>query len=393
MCGGVSMPTPDYQGGSIANLMVSVIEAAGGAAPARYAPLRGVDSTAWAASRTVLLLVIDGLGYDYLLQRAGGGALAQHLKARLTSVFPSTTATAITTFLTGLAPQQHGLTGWFMYFRELGSVLSVLPFTARCGGAPLGKHVDAAEVLGASSLATRLPVRMHVVSPRRIIHSDFNVAHTNGALRHGYDTLREMFQSLTRLVREVGGGRQYIYAYWPDLDGLAHQYGIGSAATAAHLAELDEAFGHFLKRIAGSDTTVIVTADHGIVDSGAERVIELDQHPRLAEMLLLPLCGERRVAYCYVQPGQGAAFESYVAGELAAYADCHASAALVAQGYFGPGDAHPRLAERLGHYTLIMKDNYAIKDWLAGERRHVHLGVHGGLTEAEMYVPLMVAAV
>lgn len=389
----MTMVRPDYQGGGIANLMVSVIEAAGGAAPAPYAPLHGLDTSAWGTSRTVLLLVIDGLGYEYLLRRAAGGELARHLKARLTSVFPSTTASAITTFLTGLAPQQHGLTGWFMYFRELGSVVSVLPFTTRGGGAPLGRQIDAAELLGASSLATRLPVRMHVVSPRRIIHSDFNVAHTNGALRHGYDTLKEMFQTLTRLVREAGGGRQYVYAYWPELDGLAHQHGSEAAVTAAHLAELDEAFGHFLKRIAGSDATVIVTADHGIVDSGAERVIELDRHPRLAEMLLLPLCGERRVAYCYVQPGQGAAFESYVAAELAPYAECRASAALVAQGYFGPGAAHPRLAGRLGHYTLIMKDNYAIKDWLAGERRHVHLGVHGGLTAAEMYVPLIVVNV
>jgi hypothetical protein len=110
-------------------------------------------------------------------------------------------------------------------------------------------------------------------------------------------------------------------------------------------------------------------------------------------MLLLPLCGERRVAYCYLQPGQGGAFEDYVASELAPYADCHASSALVAQGYFGLGDPHPRLAERLGHYTLIMKNNYAIKDWLAGERRHVHLGAHGGLSDAELFVPLIVASV
>lgn len=385
------MPIPDYHGGSIVNLMTSLTEAVGGSAPAPYPPLRGFDTSAWRASRRVVLLVIDGLGDE--LVRGAHGALARHRVGRLTSVFPSTTATAITTFLTGLAPQQHGLTGWHMYFRELGSVLAVLPLLTRGGGAPLGKGIDTAELLGAAPLSARLPVRMHVVSPRRIIHSDFNVAHTNGARRHGFDTLKEMFQTLAHLVREGGPERQYLYGYWPDLDRLAHEHGIGSRAATNHLAELDDAFGHFLRRIEGSDTTVVVTGDHGIVDSDPAQLIELDAHPRLAQMLLLPLCGERRVAYCYVQPGQGATFADYVANELGPYAECHASTALIDQGYFGLGAAHPRLAERIGHYTLIMKDRYVLKDWLPGEHRHVHVGVHGGTSEAEMHVPLIVARV
>jgi hypothetical protein len=383
------MTLPDYRGGSIVNLMVSLTEAMGGTAPASYPPLRGIDTSAWRSSRSIVLLVIDGLGDAFV--RGTGGALAQHLSGRLTSVFPSTTATAITTFLTGLAPQQHGLTGWHMYFRELGSALAVLPFVTR-GGAPLGKSIDAAELLGAAPMSARLPVRVHVVAPRRIIHSDFNVAYTNGARRHGFDTLKQMFQILTRLVGEGKTERRYLYAYWPNLDHLAHEQGIASSAAAAHFAEIDDAFGHFLRRIAGTDATVVVTGDHGIVDSDPRHLIALDAHPRLAQMLLVPLCGEPRVAYCYLQPGQGAGLADYVAGELGPYAECHASTALIDQGYFGLGAAHPRLADRVGHYALIMKKRYVIKDWVPGERRHVHIGAHGGVSEAEMYVPLIVAS-
>ena len=385
------MPIPDYHGGSIVNLMASLTEAVGGSAPVPYPPLPGIDTHDWRESRSVVLLVIDGLG-DALM-RGTQGAFAQRLAGRLTSVFPSTTATAVTTYLTGLAPQQHGLTGWNMYFRELGSVISVLPFVTRAGGVPVGKSVSAAELLGAAPLSARLPVRVHVVSPRRIIHSDFNVAHTDGARRHGFDTLKEMFQTLAQLVREGGAERRYLYAYWPELDHLAHEQGIGSRAAAAHLAELDEAFGDFLRRIEGADATVIVTGDHGIIDSNPGQEIDLKAHPRLAQMLVLPLCGERRVPYCYVQPGQGAAFEDYVANELGDYAECHASAALIDQGYFGLGAPHPHLAERIGHYTLIMKDRYVMKDSVAGERWRTQVGVHGGTSDAEMYVPLIVARV
>ena len=40
-----------------------------------------------------------------------------------------------------------------------------------------------------------------------------------------------------------------------------------------------------------------------------------------------------------------------------------------------------------------MKDGYAIRDHVPGERRHVQIGVHGGTSEDEMLVPLVVARV
>ena len=106
---------------------------------------------------------------------------------------------------------------------------------------------------------------------------------------------------------------------------------------------------------------------------------------------MLPLCGERRVPYCYVQPGQEAAFEHYVKTRLDHCAGLYRSAELIAQGWFGLGPANPRLAERVGHYALVMKDNYTIKDWIPGEQRYLTVGVHGGVSAAEMYVPLIVA--
>jgi hypothetical protein len=48
------------------------------------------------------------------------------------------------------------------------------------------------------------------------------------------------------------------------------------------------------------------------------------------------------------------------------------------------------LRERVGDYTLVMKANWTIKDWLPGEKHHTVIGVHGGVTEAEMMVPLVV---
>lgn len=381
---------PDYQGGGIVNLMSSILAAFGEGDPP-YATLRALDPAELRAAKNVVLLVVDGMGYDHLTGHGSGSHLHGHLRASMTSVFPSTTATAITTFLTGLAPQQHALTGWHMYFREIGAILAVLPLRARHGGPVLREcGRDPAALFDHTAVFDRLGVPSHVVSPASIINSDFNRLHSGSAHRTGYTNLAQCFEILARLIKEATGP-QFIHAYYPDIDTRAHPCGIASREVAACFDRLDTACAAFLAAIRGSDTTLIVTADHGFIDSPPERLIELDNHPELAQTLVLPLCGERRVAYCYVHPEQCERFEDYVQREFAGCAIAMKSAQLIEQGWFGPGTPHPRLAGRIGHYTLIMQDDWTIKDWLVGERRHAQIGVHGGISDAEMLVPLIVA--
>ena len=97
-----SFHLPDYRNASIVNLMASIRKALG-PGQSDYAALDMLLPDELADARNVLLVVVDGLGYEYLLGR-GETELGQHLRGRLTSVFPSTTASAITTFLTGTAP-------------------------------------------------------------------------------------------------------------------------------------------------------------------------------------------------------------------------------------------------------------------------------------------------
>ena len=109
---------PDYAGGSLVNLIASIVAARGGRA--LHSPLKNLRHETLREARNLVLLVIDGLGDNYLMRRGAGGALARRRRASMTSVFPSTTASAITTSYTGCTPLEHGLTGWFTYFGEAG---------------------------------------------------------------------------------------------------------------------------------------------------------------------------------------------------------------------------------------------------------------------------------
>jgi hypothetical protein len=380
---------PDYEGGSIVNLMRSLGDACGAPDPLPYAPLRDPIVSRCGTARTIVLLVIDGLGYNYLRENGGGGALHGHLHSRLTSVFPSTTASAVTTYLSGLAPQQHGLTGWHMYFSELDAIAAVLPLKPRGAGefdAPAGTLPR--RLFGHAPFVDRIPRRAAIISPQSIAGSEFNLYHSGRATMRGYKTLAELFGQIEAEIRD-GGESAYLYAYYPELDSLAHVHGIGSPRVAAQFAALDETFGAFLDAISGSDTTVLACADHGFIDSPPERQIDLEQHPDLAATLSRPLCGERRVTYCYVKPELRPRFEAYVRDTFGNCMDLFPSGLMLEQGWFGPGEADPRLASRIGDYVLVMRENWTLKDWVEGEKRYRQLGVHAGVSADEMFVPLV----
>ena len=370
---------PDYDGGSLVNLMASITLSRGG--KALHAPLKNFDS---ARTRNVVLLIIDGLGDRLLARRAAGGELARRRRGSMTSVFPSTTASAITTSYTGRTPLEHGLTGWFTYFSEAGCVAAALPFRSRGENLPLEKRLSPDKAFTVPSIFETLPVRSIVVTHRDIIDSQYNVRHCRGAERRPYATVDELVAGVEAAVKS-DDERKFVYAYWPDYDATSHVHGCEGAEAMAKLAEIDAAFGRLLSRLSGTDSLVIATADHGFLDCPLEDCLELTA--ALASQLRFPLCGERRAVFCHVHSEKE--FLSAAKQWLGERAEVRPSRQLVAEGWFGGGAPHRLIGERVGDVAILMKDGYTIKDWLPGEPRHLHIGNHGGTSEDEMTIPLI----
>jgi len=377
---------PDYSGGSLVNLIASIVEARGGSR--LHAPLRNLPDAPLREARNLVLLVIDGLGDNYLMRRGAGGELARRRRASLTSVFPSTTASAITTSYTGRTPLEHGLTGWFTYFGAAGCVAAALPFRSRGDMQLLSRRgVTPDEIYVSKTVFEDLPVRSIVVTHEDIIDSEYNLRHCRGAERVAYQTLDELVARVEAAVKS-GGERKFIYAYWPLYDQVSHRYGSESAEAFAQFEQMDNAFGLLIEKLSGTDSLVIATADHGFIDVPPEESLELA--PGLAPLLRLPLCGERRVVYCHVHAPDE--FMNKAKDWLGDRADVMPSRALVDEGWFGPGEPHPRFAERIGDVALVMRNRYTVKDWAPGESRHLHIGNHGGTSDDEMLIPLILEA-
>jgi hypothetical protein len=373
--------SPDYSGGGFVNLIASLVEARGGAA--RHAPLRLLPAAEARAATNIVFVIVDGLG-DCYLQAQGDGHLARHRRGAISAVFPSTTASAITTSFTGATPLEHGLTGWFTYFSEAACVGAPLPFQRRGERHSLG--IAPAQLFNQPSLFDRLAARSIVVSYRPIIDSLYNAFHCGGAERRAYDNLAG-FVEQTVAAAKSGTDRKLVYAYWPDFDALAHRHGVASSEVRGHFAAIDAAFGELLSRLAGSDSLIILTADHGFIDCPPQASIELPGE--LAAMLRFPLCGERRIAFCHVHDEK--AFIARARQLLGERADVRPSRELAEDGWFGGGRPHPRFAERIGDVALVMQGRGTVKDWVPGEPRHLHIGNHGGTSDDEMNIPLVVA--
>ncbi len=375
---------PDYGGGSLVNLVASIAEARGGVA--RHPPLKTLSAAELAHARHVVLVLIDGLGDNYLARKGAGGELARRRKRALTSVFPSTTASAITSSDTGCTPLEHGLTGWFPYFGEAGCVAAPLPFRTRGEDLSLrSKGLTPERAFPAEPLFASLAVRSIVVTSSRIVDSDYNLRHCVGAERRAYASLEGFVLEVEAAVKS-GPERKFVYAYWPEYDAISHRYGSQSAEALAQFEKIDEAFAQLRSRLSGTDTLILATADHGFIDVPPEDALELPA--ALAAQLRFPLCGERRVVYCHVHDADG--FSRKAQDWLGERAEVKPSRALMDEGWFGPGAAHPRFAERIGDVALVMRGSCTVKDWIPGEPRHLHIGNHGGTSEDEMNIPLIV---
>lgn len=355
-------------------------------------PLIGSLALAPGEQRTRVFLLIDGLG-DHFLQRFGANsALAAHRRGRITSVFPSTTAAAVTTTMTGLSPAQHGLTGWFIRDKRFGGLIAPLPLVRR-GGDPLAALRLTQRLFPHRTLYQRLDCPSMVVTPREIAWSRFSKRHCRGARIVGYGRgLQGLVEAVVKgagEMRRVGGG--YIHAYYSVFDALSHDFGSTSSQVVDEFRRVDAAFAQLLERLKGLDCEVVATADHGFTDASDERTVDMDDHPQLLAMLEGPLWGERRAAFCAVKKGREAEFDAAAGEVFAGKAVVARSRDLVQAGLFGPGPVNPRLAERTGTHTLLMEPGWMVIDSVPGEKRHNMIGVHGGLSPEEMWIPLILA--
>lgn len=331
-----------------------------------------------------LVVLVDGLGADLLEQHRALTPTLRRLADRTTrirTVFPSTTATAMVSLHTALPPLLHGVLG--LMTRDPASGAVVHELTGHPG-------IDPRAWMPQPGLLEHSERRAIQVSPARHLGSHLSRMAYRGweFLGHG----REDRVAVTLRAMRRAGENGLVHLHLDDVDHAGHHHGVDSDPWRDALTEVDSVIGALLRRLP-SGTRVHITADHGMADTAPDRTVDLGDHPSVAR-LVAAVAGEPRALALTAVAGDGAAAELASAlrvllGERAVVLE---RSELLQAGLLGPVDAEvsSRVQGRLPEVMVVARGRWTV-DLLAlrpeGTRRLV--GVHGSLTSAESWVPLV----
>ncbi|PII81834.1 hypothetical protein BMH32_00270 [Leucobacter sp. OLJS4] len=326
--------------------------------------------------RSLVLIVVDGLGHANLQERAGHARTILSMPGRrIETVAPSTTGAALTTLTTGRLPGSHGLIGYRIRHPELGLVTTLRDWD---GIDPIRSWQRAEPLFG---LAGRMGARPLAIG--RPAHEGGGL--TRAILSHaeylGGQRIEDRFALASQAVR--GPDPVLAYLYIDELDKAGHEQGWGSDAWLARLEQFDAALDGFLRGLPGG-VGVVLTADHGMVDVPQHGQLVLDEEPIPG---VAQIGGEPRFRSLYLEDGADPeAVAHEVESRLGKLAWVGTRDAAIAGGWFGETAAD--VVPRLGEVLVAARKQVAFT--LRGDdpRALAMVGQHGSLSAEERGIPL-----
>lgn len=340
----------------------------------------GGQQRALAPARSVVLVVIDGLGTIALRAHAGHARTLSAAFGRrdvAQTVFPTTTAAALTSIVTGTWPGEHGLVGYRVRDPHGGAIVNQLTDWEDAGIDPL--HWQAAPTVFERAAAEGRPT--FALGPRAHAGTGFTRAVLRGAQFVPTDSPAQRVAQAYELAAEHPGA--LVYCYLPGVDKAGHRHGMASDQWIAALEEADAALSVRVPNGVG----VLVTSDHGMVDVPATRHTILDDGDECFEGVER-VGGEPRMLHLYFAPDANAdEVTARWRRRLEGVADVATRAEALAGRLFGPqvsAAAQPRIGDAL----IVARGNRAIYDGRGADQSGQRMvGQHGALTPEETQVP------
>lgn len=393
---GASLTHPTYDSGGLAGVLPQVAMSLGVSLGPEHHALTLLASsgapgaggqgsvTAYPPARRAVVVLIDGLGFELLTARAGHAPYLRSLLPQgraLTCGFPSTTATSMGTFGTGLPPGAHGLVGFEVLDPDRDLVFNELSWDEGPVPEDWQPHDTVFETASAQGVAVTR------IGPGFFDGSGL----TRSALRGGrFVAARELEARVDATLAAVRASpRALVYLYWGDLDKVGHFRGCGSWEWLAELESIDAQLARLAESLP-SDTAMYVTADHGMLDCPFEDRLDVAHEPELAAGVR-HVGGEARARMLYCEPGALADVTAAWRQRLGTSALIRTREEVLDGGWYGaPGAVRDAVRARIGDVLVAMIDPVAVVDSRRDRPELLALlGLHGSLTPVEVAIPLL----
>lgn len=326
---------------------------------------------AWASLASYAALWVAG-GFWQMLLAMVFVALASTTLMPLTE----TIATSLTSLGTGAPTGQHGMVGFTQRVPETGALLNSLFWDQPVDPTQWQSAPTVFEqVRSQGGLAT-------VISKTEFAESGLTRAALRGATYVGTGNVDDRLQAAVAAANE---GPSLTYVYDGDLDATGHRFGVDSDAWRAQLQAVDEDVQE-LRAALPDSVGLVVTADHGMVDSTTQSRIDIDEIPGLREGVVL-LGGEARFRHLYCAPSDAVVVRDRWQERLGDQVTALTRQEAVAQGWFG--EVRADVSPRIGDVVVAAHDQVGLFSSRDFAYEMTLVGLHGSLTPREMEIPIL----
>ena len=373
---------PDYNH-SILNTITSILKYYN--VETKHSSLKILDEKLQNHYKNVVFIVLDGMGEHILNNISPDGFFKKNEVDNITSVFPSTTTAALTTYYSGMPPYESGWIAWSQYFKEYGRAVDMLSHKESY----LGESIENANVNVFKTIVNYEPIfyKIENSSPNvkaYEIMPSYSDRRTKRTIKA--DTVEEITQNIEMLCNNPD--EKFIMAYCDNPDSILHKYGTNSIEAKEFVLNTEKAIENMCKNL--KDTIIIISADHGHLN--VENPHSILDYPELLECLYMPPAFEARTLTFWVKQTMTTIFEERFNNLFKDEFLLMTKDEFVEQKHFlGYGTKHPKIDEFIGNYVAISISNSMINiETFLTDGKKIKKSTHCGLTKEEMEVPLII---
>ena len=336
--------------------------------------------------KNVIFLVLDGLGECILNKILPNGYLKNNQIDCVTSVYPSTTTAALTTYYSGKPPYETAWIAWSQYFKEYGRALDMFSHNESYMREPLKnplvdvfKTVVNYETIFEQIEKASKDVKTYEVEPE--------YAERRAKRSINANNLDELIMNIQDLCTMPN--KKFIFAYSDNPDGLLHKYGVKSNEVKEFLIDAENKIKEMCNKF-DNDTILIVSADHGHKD--IEKAYTLIDYPEIQECLIMPASLESRVLTFWVKEDMREIFffffNKIFKNEFWLMIK---DKFLYKYHFLGYGEKHYKIDDFIGNYVALSIAGSIIRlETFLAEGKPIKKSTHCGLTKEEMEVPVII---
>jgi len=359
----------------------------------------------------VVLFILDGFGYNQFLRRYKGHKFLRKLAEKsnvfpLTSTFPSQTTNALTTLNTGLTPQEHGLFEYFIYLKEVDSIVNTLlfePMGSKQRNELLEKGFKPNILFEGKTIQNMLKE----IGVKSFTHMYASYVHSHySKILFADSTVTPSLKSsdlIVTLKKKLEQTKEpaYFFVHLSNLDTIAHEYGPNSYEYNAELSAISYLLNkELLQKInaeTAKQTLLLMTSDHGGVNIVPENTTYLNRFTEVIGNLkqgktgktILPT-GSARDVFLHVKEEKLMETQKLLTKKIGNKAKVVETKDALNKGLFGRGEITSQFVDRAGNLLILPYKNETVWFEHFKDIKYNPVGQHGGLNEEEMLVPLAV---